>query len=309
MNEPLKKAIEDHKDIQRVKNHLNHLVKQIREEERTLKELGEVLEKEHKDVKRLEKLSVKGIFHEFLGDKKKQLEIERQEYLDAVLRYNECVKFIELLEFEKGVLEEKLTKEKEVNENLDKLLKVREQQLMRTNTSTGRKLLKIEKQIDQKLALRRELNEAIILGTKILKKLNSMIRLLSQNQAWGHDENIFGTINHFSSNNIDKALKTGLEVRQLLLAYEDELRDIYGKRKFRLAATMNTIVNFTANFRGSLLSDWIVAEKIHNTFHNTVGFRDQMQRINASLQQELKNTDEEIEQLNEAKKKVVMEGG
>ena len=102
MAESLKKAIEAHNSLQRVKNHLDHVIRQIREEERTLKELGEVLKKEHRDVKKLEKLSVKGIFHEFLGDKKKQLEIERQEYLDAVMRYNECVKFLELLEFERG---------------------------------------------------------------------------------------------------------------------------------------------------------------------------------------------------------------
>ena len=178
MTESLKKAIEDHQDIVRVKNHLAHLVSKIQEEEDSLKGLGNVLEKEHQDVKRLEKLSVKGIFHEFLGDKKKQLEIERQEYLDVVLRYNEAVKYIELLEFEKEVLEEKLTKEKEVKETLNKLLKERAHQLMRTNSAIGNELLQIEKQIDQKLAMKREIHEALIVGTSIMSKLKKAMYCL-----------------------------------------------------------------------------------------------------------------------------------
>jgi hypothetical protein len=309
MTESLKKAIEDHQDIVRVKNHLAHLVSKIQEEEDSLKELGNVLEKEHQDVKRLEKLSVKGIFHEFLGDKKKQLGIERQEYLDVVLRYNEAVKYIELLEFEKEVLEEKLTKEKEVKETLNKLLKERAHQLMRTNSAIGNELLQIEKQIDQKLAMKREIHEALIVGTSIMSKLNIIIKLLGKNEAWGYtgDRYLTGIDRHHASKNIDKALRTGYEVKQLLLQYEDELKDIYGDRRFRLAATMNTILNFTANFRGNLIADWIVSEKIHHTFHNTVGFRDQIQRINTSLTQELSNTDTAMEYLDKKKKEIVMD--
>ena len=46
--------------------------------------------KEGRDVKKLEGLSLPGLFLSILGSKEAQLEKERQEYLAAKLKYDEC---------------------------------------------------------------------------------------------------------------------------------------------------------------------------------------------------------------------------
>lgn len=302
----LKKATEEYQALERVRIRLEQIIRKIRLEEAGLRDLEKELKKEHQDVIRLEKLSVKGMFHDFLGDKKKQLEIERQEYLDAVLRFNECIKFIELLEFEKGVLEEKLKKEPALKNRLKELRKKREAEIMRSGSDLGRQILGIEKEIDQYLAVIREIREALIIGEKIMELLTNIVKQLGVTNQWGYHDNMYVSYNpHADQNNVDAALRIAYKVKQLLLQYEDELNDIYGKRRFKLAATMNTIIHFTDNIRVNLISDWVIQEKIQNTFHSVMGFRDQIQRVNDALKVELNNTEKGIKYLEEKKQKLL----
>ncbi len=50
------------------------------------------LEKEYKDIEKLENLSIKGLFYKILGSKEEQIERERQDYLQIVLKQKEILK-------------------------------------------------------------------------------------------------------------------------------------------------------------------------------------------------------------------------
>ncbi len=62
------------------------------------------MNKEHQDVIKLEKLSKQLLFKTILGNKELQLEIERQEYLQAVLEYNATAYNIDLIKYEQEIL-------------------------------------------------------------------------------------------------------------------------------------------------------------------------------------------------------------
>ena len=62
----------------------------VANERARLVQLKEVLAKEKADVDKLKGLSLTGLFHAVLGDKDLQLQKERQEYLAAKLKYDQC---------------------------------------------------------------------------------------------------------------------------------------------------------------------------------------------------------------------------
>lgn len=102
MIESLDKRLTEVREKIRYKQKLEKDLLQIREslaaEREKCANLEKQLLKEGRDVKKLEGLSLTGLFLTILGSKEAQLEKERQEYLAAKLRYDECRSEIDPLE-------------------------------------------------------------------------------------------------------------------------------------------------------------------------------------------------------------------
>jgi len=123
----LEKLLADYQSIIHAKKHLTKLNQRLEEEELVLADLDLILEKEYQGVRKLEGLSVTSLFQTFLGNKEEQYEIEKQEYLHAVLMYNEAKKTVDLLSYEQQVLLEKAQRQQVVYEQLTSLLTERKQ--------------------------------------------------------------------------------------------------------------------------------------------------------------------------------------
>ena len=67
-NTDLEKLLADYQSIIHAKKHLANLKQRLEEEEMNLADLNLMLEKEYEDVKKLESLSLTGLFHTFLGN-------------------------------------------------------------------------------------------------------------------------------------------------------------------------------------------------------------------------------------------------
>ena len=90
--------------------HLERVEEQVKVTKQELKEtvaefegLGKKLNKELRDIEKLERLSTKAIFYKVLGSKEKQLEKERQEYLELSLKEEDLSNSIDLLEYELNI--------------------------------------------------------------------------------------------------------------------------------------------------------------------------------------------------------------
>ena len=145
----LNKILDKYQDFERIQKHLKSLEEDLKKGYKDLEKLEKLLEKHGQDVEELERLSLKGIFHKVLGSKKEQLDKERQEYLQAALKRNEQKKSVELIEYEKKILEEKLAKLKDIPAQAEMLIKQRENDLMRSGSPVGMRILTISKQIDE----------------------------------------------------------------------------------------------------------------------------------------------------------------
>ena len=144
----LKDTYEALQHATRVDRHIQELDQELSDAYKELDGLEKRLEKEFKDIERLEKLSVKGLFHQVLGSKEEQIEKERQEYLQASLKYDEAKKSTKLLEYERDLLEKKVQDLPALQNRLDQLIKQREKDLIENQTQIGSRLLEILTRID-----------------------------------------------------------------------------------------------------------------------------------------------------------------
>lgn len=308
-NTALEKIIEEYKSIELAKKHLGKLGIRLTEESARLQELSDLLDKEYEDVRQLEQLTLKGLFQKFLGDLEQQYEIEKQEYLQAVLQYKECKKTVELLAFEQRVLQEKVEKESEVLHSLETLIQERTSIVSQKYPKIKDELISISHQLDRNRGYQKELREALVVGLKVEEVLKRMIHLLKlgrDQSDWGvytaHSRNVYYTNSH-----LDEAQQLSYRAKQLLQELEDELEDIYAYKSIRRWSKFEEFIHFNDIFYDRLISDWMVQQEISSAINHLVGTLDSINRITATLKVQIKTTQRNIDYLNTRKKEVITE--
>ena len=301
LQEKLKSKIASFHDLNRVQKRLAEIDIRIRDERKKLEQVLITLNKENENIEDLEKLSIKSIFYKVLGDKEKQLEKERQDYLQTSLKYDEHRKTIELLEFEQKVLQEKIDKINHLESEIENLIEQRKKELLKSNQVVGDKLVKLTYSIEHRRKLLIDMEEAIDAGNKALYVLSQMIQSLQQAKNWGNwdmlsNERMSG---YFKHSRLDTARQLSYQAKQLLMKFEDELRDVYQdeQEQFDFSLNFDSFSSFTDIFLDNLISDWIIQQKIANSLSNVISTRDRVTRVISYLQKDIPKLEKEIEKL------------
>ena len=281
----------------------------IREAEKQLKRLDILVEKEYKEYQELENANLRKLFNRVLGKGEDQLEKEKQDYLEAVLNFNQKRKEIELMEFEQNVLREKLLKRKEVEQVFNKELRGYTEYLVETNSTTGKEILKLEKEIQTKLGDMREIDEAVTSGADVKKQLVKIVKLLNQAGWWGAPEWRSKNPLRVAANKIeqiDQAVKLIPIANHKLLKFIDELKDIYIDDKSKLDYNQTAFSRFSGGFYDSLIIDWILKGKAQNALNVVKSTHDKLEVTLKSLVQRKKNLNASLVLLDKRKKEIVM---
>lgn len=304
----LNKILDKYQDHERIQKYLKKLDSQLERGYNDLDKLEKILEKQGQDVEQLEGLSLKGIFHKILGSKKEQLGKERQEYLQAALKRNEHKKSLELLEYEKKILTDKLAKLKDIPAQAEMLIQQRENDLMKSGTPVGMRILTISKQIDQSRHLKREIKEAIEAGGQVMVILKEMEDYLRSARGWGNWDMMGGgrMSSYVKHSNIDKARARLHKAQHLLNRFERELRDVYNPHQLNLSLNLDSFTRFIDIFFDNLISDWIVQQRIRNALSNVVAVKDRASRLMGALRMDDSELVIKIKQLKKEKKQLVM---
>ncbi|MDH3649445.1 MAG: hypothetical protein OEQ53_07160 [Saprospiraceae bacterium] len=305
----LKSTFQEYQQAQRVARHLSQLTSQIESAYNELDRLQKQLEKEFKDIEKLEKLSVKGLFHTVLGSKDKQIEKERQEYLQASLKFDEAKKSAELMEYEKDILEKKTTDLGGLDAKLKQLIKQREKMLISGNSIVGKQILEILLQIDNQASLKQHLEDSIQVGHQVTDILNKMVRHLRSAKNWGQWD-MTGRqrgASYMKHSAIDKARDLSYQAKHLLIRFQDDLRHSYGDRSVDLHIHFDTFTRFTDIFFDNLISDWIVQQKIQNALSNVLTVKDRVTRIMQSLQVDIDQSQEKVSDLENQRRALIIQ--
>jgi len=283
----LKSKLEELQSLKRVKSHLENvqtlLVKKLQE----LHETSNRLRAEEKDLKEIEGKGFKPLFYKILGDKEKQIEKERQEYLEVSLMYNALKEEIELMEFEKDLLHKKSMTYPEIIKEVQELKTKRKDEIVFDKSHPLRnEFLAILEQYDNQVILGKELDEAIKAGKSALNNLKKLSSSLNQALDWGRwsgDRSRHEAM--MKRNKIHESNKL-LAITQRSLDYFGKEMEDLGEDRMYFRISSDELSKFTQFFFDNLITDWIIQQKIRNTLTNLNSVYDRISRILKSLEGE-----------------------
>ena len=288
-------------------SHLETIEDKLKEAYAQLEILDRKLDDELKDIQRIESIGVRSVFHKVLGNQEEQIEKERQEYLEASLKYQEYKKSVDLLEYEKGLLEKKISQKPLIEKELNRLKSEREKEiLLSRNPELRGKLSDLIKRHDLFILLLKDIHEALEEGEKSQKMLSIVLSYLKKARDWGRWEKKSKRRGMNVKNRaIDQAMKNLSKAQLQLNLFDRELKDL-GKSNLNLKINSSHFDKFTDFFFDNLISDWIVQQKIKSTIASVESVDDHVKRICMSLLNEDKECKSEIEKLENEREKILL---
>lgn len=281
----IQRTIEEIRQIDTVNRRVKESEGELKTAKSSLNKLSNSMDKELEDLNQMESMSVKAVFYKVLGSKEEQLEKERQEYLQASLKFNEQKDKIELLEFELGVLNKKLRSKTQLVNDLANLKKEREREILNTNPQKAEHLLTLSRNLDHNILKQREIEEAIQAGNKCANTIKEIIKELKAAQHWGKWD-MYGNdgrrAGHMKHTAIDRAKNLANIANHELHKFSKELADT-GEYSDGFQITMDYFSSFMDVFFDNLITDWIMQQKIVNSLNMMHSNLDKVQRILISL--------------------------
>ncbi len=297
LDQQIQKAHEDLLRKEKIIIHIDHLDQTIIEEESRLKVLEKVLAKEEKDYLKFDKTGVRNLFFKALGTHSDQLDKEKEEYLMAYIKFNECVSTIERLYQEKEILMTTLFGLFDAQKQLDQLLLKKRKNFKATTDSEVLAFFQLEKALATKWARLREIEEAISAGEATVPLLLKIVEDLKHIKDWGTMS--YAGKGRYSSYKkkkyIDQATKEVFEANALFEKFEIELQDIAKHFQLNYKKDIYVFKQFVDTFLQNLVSDWVTKKKIQDAIAGISKTQTQVKKTIATLKKEIVKTNKQIQ--------------
>lgn len=287
---------------------LNDLEQKYIEEKSRFAKLENVLQKEGKDVKKLEGLSLTGLFFTILGSKEQQLEKERQEYLAVKLKYDECNNSISAIKDQLKDTKQKMNQLKDIELQHKYILKEKENFILNNNSTVAREVIQISEEITGIQSNIRELKEAIAAGNAVLEEVNHVIDSLKSAQGWGTWDLLGGGLisTAIKHSRINDARDSVHQVQQKLLIFQRELKDLDLCLKPGISIDIGKFTAFADYFFDGLIIDWIVQSGINNSLTGAVSLKNKMIENVRYLQEALENNQIQLSRVKQEKETLIL---
>ncbi len=295
--EQLKLAINDYQEIILCKRRMQTASAELREQKIKLKHLQEIVEKEHQDVLMLEKLSLKQLFSTLLVNKEAQLEKERQEYLLAAMNYNDCHNLIELLNYEKKILKDKLKVEKDVVDTFEQALDSFQPNKKNQASKEFILLKSFNEELKKIIQLKIEAQEALDVVNELKSSFKRIVDALEKANLydeWGYFYKEKQAAKTKKTQYIDKAQAHVYIVKKQLIFLRSELLDVE-RFKGNFSEAKDILKGFNLHYYNDLLTDWINVMKLRQTTEHTLTTYQTISKLGRQLKKLIKETDQEYE--------------
>jgi len=295
--------------LEAVETHFQSIVEQETDMLAQQEDIEIQLAKELKDVQKLENTTIQSVFYNVLGSKEKQLEKERQEYLQLSLRHTEHLKSLELIKYEKEVLGGKLTDIKTQRDRLALLKSQREKEILATSSILRNKLLYNMKQHDEAVNHTQRLQETLQVTQATVNSLKIVIDNFRKAKDWGNWDMgskrsyHYGRLKH---NAIDKAVNEANRTNLLVQSMTKALLAV-GYKTSNLTIEFQSFSGFMDVLFDNLISDWIVLSKIKKALSDTEATYDRVMSIKHMLTNDIQKASTAKQTLLEERSKLLEE--
>lgn len=250
-------------------------------------QLLKVLEKEEKDVIKLENTGISSLFLSLLGKKEDKLDKEREEFLTAKMKYEECLESIRELEAEIQYANIELKKYPNANEDYLRAIKQKRQIILKEDSIESKQLKEGLERINELKLDIKEIKEAIEAGEKTNASLQKMKEHLNTAKSWGVWDMLGGGLisNIAKHSAIEKANQIAHSTQSHLKSFQKELSDVNNFTE--ITVDLSSFATFADFFFDGFFVDWFVQSKITNSIDNVENAYNKISEILRDLKREL----------------------
>nr|WP_300005856.1 hypothetical protein [Tissierella sp.] len=266
---------------------------ELRRRKLQMENLKNILDKERKDVEKLEGLSMSSIFSNLLGNKYEKIDKEKEEYLLAKLKFEDAREEINKLEKEVNSLNSSLEDYKDIDRKYEKLIREKEELIIKEGGVQGIRLKNLIMNIEELKIDIKEVKEAIVAGEKTLNSLKGVKEKLQSAKSWGTWDMLGGGLisNIGKHSAIDDANKIAKDVQDNLSSFKKELSDV---NEFTdIQVNLSSFASFADFFLDGIFADWFVQTKINNSLDNVKEAIKKIQDIVNDLRKNLTKLEED----------------
>ncbi len=284
--------------------HLEHINDVLEQKTNEKKILAKILSEEEKDYVEIQKRNIHYIFSSILGTIDKQVEKEKQEYLHALLMHQGIVEVCDSLQKEKKLLVKSLNGLHEIEKAFERLIAEKER-LLKDAENYPDELVFANERIGSFNIQIKEINETIIKGNTAKRYLHKIIVTLKTIEQWGFRG--LDLTSHKMERKTNAAQKEYYKANKFLQNYEDQLHDISVNFGVDFHKQIKNLDAFLDRFVDSLITDWVVNNKIVNSIHLVNNIIDKITKINGSLEFQKKKIKKYLEEDEAVKAQIILE--
>lgn len=253
--------------LARLKREMESLTNELHELQRKESAYKKKLDEEQVDVQKLEGFSLLGVFLTLAGKKEERLDEEQQEVLAAQLKWKEAQEAKDDVEMEINHLEQQLREIGDPESTYRQLLIDRQNYMVKVNQEEGEHAVQLIEQVANLKADVKEINEAIDAGNRAKNGLSQALGSLKKAQNWGTFDMFGGGVisTSIKHGHMDTAKEEVHRAQRLLRKFTYELDDI--GQTFQADLSISGGLTFMDYFFDGLISDWLVQDKINNSYH------------------------------------------
>ncbi len=263
-----------------------------------VRELKRQLEKEQRDVERLESGSLGSLLATLFTDRTERLDRERREAAEALVRYEEARRWAEQLRADLEAIRAEVAELSGAEEEYRSLLAEKERRIRQAQGPAADRLLALEAEEAQARGRAREIAEARAAGTAARSGLGRVLEQLQSAEGWGAWD-MFGG-GWFSTmvkhSRIDAAEAELQMVRHDLDVFRRELADV-GAVVNLPSVDLDGFTRFADYFFDNFFVDWMVQSKIGEARRRVEEARRQVDRLLEWLDGEERRVQEALEEI------------
>ena len=235
------------------------------EYERSLEGLQTTLDRERKDVAKLEGRSVKALYVSIFSDKQKRLQKEHRDVVRAEVAHYQCRVKLEQLQSAKVSMEEELAQMGNVEVQRAEIMERKEALLQSQDGPDAHRLIKLGEETAEARAQLREVKEASVAGRQACHLLEDMQDDLQRASGYGMWDLLGGGLiaTALKHSELNSASGSGEDAQEALYRFQRELADIQIDEVPDVElGTFHSIGDYLLD---GLVFNWIVQSKINGS--------------------------------------------
>ncbi|HUU90638.1 MAG TPA: hypothetical protein VM238_05440 [Phycisphaerae bacterium] len=276
-----------------------------RAEEARFVELKAQMENEHADMEALDRLSLAGLFHSILGDKDDQRKKEREEFVAAKLKFDECREALDALDKASNELRGRLKALGDPQVEYEALVAEKVQAIADAGDENTKRLISLAEEEGELRADEAELEEALRAGRTALASLDRCGNYLRSAGNWGVWDMVGGGLisTAIKHGRIDDARRAAHDAQGWLRAFKRELADV--NERFDARIEIGGFATFADYFFDGLIADWYVQSKIRRSEAAVSGARSEVEGICTRLRREIEGVRARLADLDDERRRLI----